>query len=173
MKSSWTERLKQPAVRFVAGFIAIVIVFNLFLAIAWVDENLIHPYTQFITAVSANILVAGGYDDLDWQGTIIRTGRFAVDIRRGCDGVVATILLIAACLAFPASWKQRLIGTGLGFLLIFLLNQVRIVVLFVLGDQGAMNLFEFVHTYVAQFAVIALTMVFWVYWAGRQKPVYS
>ncbi|HSR49776.1 MAG TPA: exosortase H [Acidobacteriota bacterium] len=169
----WKESLKQPAVRFVAGFVVVVLLFNLLLALTWVDDNLIHPYTQFITSVSANVLVLLGYDDLSWQGTVIRTGRFAVDIRRGCDGVVATILLIAACLAFPASWKQRLIGTSLGFVLIFALNQVRIVVLFALGDQGSMNLFEFVHTYVAQFAVIALTMVFWVYWAGRQKPVYS
>ena len=35
---------------------------------------------------------------------------FAVSIEAGCNGVEATIVLIAAMLAFPAPWKHMLVG---------------------------------------------------------------
>ena len=136
------------------------------------DKNVILPYTEFIAALSSGIL-----DLLDIpaeaQGTLIRHGRFAVDIRRGCDGVVATILLVSACLAYPLAWKDRVLGTLLGYALIFTANLIRIVILFVAGLKGSAQTFDFLHTYVSQFVVIALTMVFWIFWAGRQKTIHS
>ena len=83
-----------------------------------------------------------------------------MSIRRGCDGIVATILLVSACLAYPLSWKRRLSGVLLGYLLIFSLNLIRIVGLFVAGLKGSAQTFGIVHTYVSQFVVIALAMVF-------------
>ncbi len=166
------SRLDQPAVRFIAVFFVLVVGLNLLIGLAWVDRNVVLPYTEVITALSASALELAGYR-IHQQGTIMRSSSFAVDIRRGCDGVVATILLVSACLAYPAGWRQRLLGTALGYSLIFLLNLIRILVLFALGAQGAMDLFDFVHTYVAQFAVIALTMVFWISWASRQRPLYQ
>ena len=166
------SRLDQPAVRFIAVFFLLVIGLNFLIGLAWVDRNAVLPYTEGITALSASALELMGYQ-IDQQGTIMRSSNFAVDIRRGCDGVVATILLISACLAYPAAWRQRLLGTVMGYGLIFLLNLIRILVLFALGEGGAMDLFSFVHTYVAQFAVIALTMVFWISWAARQRPLYQ
>lgn len=70
-------------------------------------------------------------------------------------------------------WISRILGTLYGYLLIFSLNMVRIVGLFLLGASGSRALFDFFHVYVSQFAVIALTMVFWLYWAGRNRPVVS
>lgn len=94
-----------------------------------------------------------------------------MSIRRGCDGIVATILLVSACLAYPLSWKRRLSGVLLGYLLIFSLNLIRIVGLFVAGLKGSAQTFGIVHTYVSQFVVIALAMVFWIYWVGRERTV--
>lgn len=166
------SKLKQPAVRFVVVFFALALGFNLLISLNWVDENVIFPYTKLITNVSSKTLAVLGYEPVH-RDTFIHSAKFAVDIRRGCDGVVATILLVSACLAYPAGWKQRLFGTLAGYALISVLNLLRIVVLFGLGHHGRMEMFNFVHTYVAQFIVIAFTMVFWIYWAGRQRPLYQ
>ena len=96
-----------------------------------------------------------------------------MNIRRGCDGVVATILLVSACLAYPLAWKSRLSGVLWGYVLIFALNLVRIVGLFIAGLNGSEQTFGFLHTYVSQFIVIALTMVFWIYWVGRERTLQS
>ena len=92
-----------------------------------------------------------------------------MDIRKGCDGVVATLILISACLAYPLSWHQRFWGTVWGYLLIQVLNLIRIVGLFLLIQRGSHQIFDFFHTYVSQFIVIAAAMVFWIYWVGRQR----
>ena len=39
---------------------------------------------------------------------------FAVSIEAGCNGVEATIVLVAAILAFPAPWKRKLVGLAIG-----------------------------------------------------------
>ena len=126
------------------------------------------PYTESIAWLSGWVLDLLGFP-AQVQGTIIRQDHFAVDIRKGCDGIVASLLLVSACLAYPFTWKNRLLGTLWGYGLIFTLNLVRIVGLFIAGLKGSAQTFNFLHTYVSQFAVIALAMVFWVFWAGREK----
>jgi len=160
------------AARFVVVFFVLAATLTLLLQITWVDGNLVGPYVEAITAIAGVVLELLGRD-VEVTTTIIREQGFAVDIRRGCDGIVASILLISACLAFPMQWRSRIQGTLYGYLLIFALNMVRIVGLFLLGASGSRALFDFFHVYVSQFAVIALTMVFWLYWAGRNRPVVS
>jgi myo-inositol 2-dehydrogenase/D-chiro-inositol 1-dehydrogenase len=49
-------------------------------------------------------------------GKVIRStsNGFAVSIEAGCNGVEATIVLLAAILAFPAPWKNKLFGLIIG-----------------------------------------------------------
>lgn len=163
--------IQGATLRFVGLFFLFVLGFTLVFQSAWVDKKIILPYTSFIAAISSEIL---GFLDIpaQAQGTLIREDRFAVDIRRGCDGVVATILLVSACLAYPFSWKGRVLGTLWGYALIFTADLIRIVGLFIVGLKGSAQTFDFLHVYVSQFVVIALTMVFWIFWAGRQKTVH-
>ena len=72
---------------------------------------------------------------LPFDDTVISSGRilrdsvsgFAVSIEAGCNGVEASIVLVAGVLAFPANWRQRTAAITLGFLAIQLLNILRIV----------------------------------------------
>jgi exosortase H (IPTLxxWG-CTERM-specific) len=158
----------KQAIRFVFLFFVLVLGFNLLMELSWFQENLLVPYTEAIARVSGGLLRLFG-EVVQVSGTIIRSDAFAVDIRRGCDGVVATIILVSACLAFPLAWGLKASGVLLGYALIQVLNLIRIVGLFLLGAAGADQLFDFFHTYVSQFIVIALTMVFWIYWIGRER----
>ena len=60
------------------------------------------------------------------QTSLMTTG-IAMEIRRGCDGVEAWLLLVTAFLVFPDSWRRRLRAILYGTALIFTLNLVRIV----------------------------------------------
>lgn len=161
--------LNRTALRFVVVFFLLVLFFTFLARLAWVDERVIAPYVAWLAEVIAFFMAFLGIT-AEAQGTLIRNPAFVVDIRRGCDGVVATLILLSALAAYPARWRDRLWGFAAGFFLIFSLNLIRVVVLFWLGMHGS-SLFDLVHNYVSQFIVIALAMVFWLFWAGKQRPV--
>ena len=101
---------------------------------------------------------------------LIVTGEFSVRIVSACTGVFVFFILLAAVLAFPAGWGSRLRAIALGGLLIFVLNQVRIVSLIAIG-QSYPSLFEDAHHYVWQGVLVVVTAIYWYWWAGRSSPV--
>ena len=97
------------------------------------------------------------------------SSKASLEIVRGCDGAGATFLLMAAILAFKASWKQKMLGMGIGLLLMFVFNQFRIISLyFIVVYQYSW--FEIVHTYIAPTLVVVMVCVYfsgWIVWSGN------
>jgi exosortase H (IPTLxxWG-CTERM-specific) len=124
-----------------------------------VHTNIIIPFTEIIAHTSGWILQL--FDDqVSSQGIILQqidTG-FSVSIQSGCNGVEAILVLIAAMLAFPSPWKLKLYGIIGGFFAVEILNIIRIISLFYLG-QWNMDLFEWAHLYIWQ-ALIMLDVLF-------------
>jgi len=112
-----------------------------------VQVAVIQPFTGLLAQLSTALI-------LPFDSEVIANGRvlrdvstgFAVSIESGCNGVEASIVLIAGVLAFPANWRQKLFAIGLGFLFVQALNVVRIISLFYLG-QWHYPLFEWTHLY--------------------------
>lgn len=100
-----------------------------------VQEHVVVPFTGILAKISA-ALIAPFDETVIAYGKVLqfRDTGFAVSIEAGCNGVEATIVLIAAVVAFPGSWKARIIAICLGFLAIQSLNIVRIITLFYLGN---------------------------------------
>ncbi|MEQ8263386.1 exosortase H [Pseudohaliea sp.] len=99
-----------------------------------VQEHVVQPFTAALADISAAIIMP--FDDqVIASGRVIRhTGNyFAVSIEAGCNGVEAAIVLVAAVIAFPARWRQRLAAIAIGFLAIQAMNILRIISLFYLG----------------------------------------
>ena len=112
-----------------------------------VQEHVIVPFTTGLAKLSA-ALISPFDENVIAYGKILQfqyTG-FAVSIEAGCNGVEATIVLIAAVLAFPATWKQRLAAILLGFVAVQVMNIARIISLFYLGDWD-LDIFGWVHLY--------------------------
>ena len=99
------------------------------------------------------------------EGVVIRSldSPFAVAIAPGCDGIEAVIILIAAMVAFPAPWKQRLAGIGIGFIGIQALNVVRIISLFYLG-QWSRPAFDWFHLYLWQALIVLDALAIFLIW---------
>lgn len=164
-----SDSKRRNAIQFILVFFAMTVGLTLLIRIPLIDEKIILPYTEWLASLTGTLFSVLGLS-VKASGTFLTHEAFSVNIRKGCDGVVAAMILMSACVAFPSSWLHKVRGLIGGFLLIFVLNLIRILILFLLGVMGWNDAFDFVHTYVAQFAVIAGAMVFWIYWAGREQP---
>ena len=133
----------------------------------WGQNYFVTPWTTGLAHFCAQ-LVAIFDPSAIAAGKILRsaTNGFAVSIEAGCNGVEATLVLIAAILAFPSSLKQKLWGLGLGFIAVQGLNVVRIISLFYLG-QWSMTAFEWAHLYIWQALIMLDVLIVWLIWVRR------
>jgi exosortase H (IPTLxxWG-CTERM-specific) len=96
-------------------------------------------------------------------------GKFVVTIIEECTGLYEALLLSAALLAFPTTWRKALLGFAIGFPLIYAMNIVRICVLLAIGRYSG-DYFEFFHLYfwqVTMVLMVATTWLVWVKWVVR------
>ena len=135
-----------------------------------VQQHVILPFTSGLAWISVNIIEL--FDSgVASAGKVIRDleSGFAVSIEPGCNGVEALIILFAAIFAFPAPFKNKLIGFAIGFVAIQALNLVRIISLFYLG-QWSMVWFEWFHLYLWQAMIILDALVVWLIWLRTLPP---
>lgn len=153
-----------PILRFV-GLTAVALV-----ALFWllhqraVAVAVVAPYTEFVAACSRLLLRAVGVDARG-AGTLISSTEFSVSIRNVCNGLEVTVIFFATVLGFPASWKHKLLGLLMGYPAVFVINLVRIMVLFLVGMR-APQAFEATHYYYAQAFVILATVAVWLLWVS-------
>jgi exosortase H (IPTLxxWG-CTERM-specific) len=122
------------------------------------------PFTRFIAALSAWIIQLFDAGVASYGNVLLDpTSGFSVSIEAGCNGVEASLVLIAAMLAFPAGWLARLIGISIGFLAIQGMNLLRIISLFYLG-QWSQLIFEWAHLYLWQSLIILDVLVVFLIW---------
>jgi exosortase H (IPTLxxWG-CTERM-specific) len=100
------------------------------------------------------------------SGTSIMSPRFSVDVVQGCDSIYPTAMLWAALLAYPSTWKSKLIGMVGGAIVLFVINIIRIVTMFYIG-VFVPSLFDMVHVYAWQALFILLTLAVWLFWAAK------
>lgn len=129
-----------------------------------VQQGLVIPFTEGVAGVSG-WLVSLFDSGVLAQGIIIRDleSGFAVAIQSGCNGVEASIVLIAALLAFPASWKHKLIGILSGVFTVQALNLLRIISLFYIG-QWDKEWFDWAHLYLWQALIMLDVMIVFLVW---------
>jgi exosortase H (IPTLxxWG-CTERM-specific) len=130
----------------------------------WAQQYFVVPWTNTLAALSAR-LVTFFDPGVSATGKVLQstTNGFSVSIESGCNGVEATIVLVAAILAFPAPWKHRLLGLLAGIVAVQGLNIVRVISLFYLG-QWNLEAFEWAHLYVWQALIMLDVLIIWLLW---------
>jgi len=103
---------------------------------------------------------------LQVRGTNLASGNFAVDVSPACSGAVPTMIYLSAVFAYPATWRSKCIGAGIGMGIIHGVNLIRVISLFLIG-LFAHQYFHDTHVYVAQALVVAIAVATWLFWAGR------
>ena len=158
-------RRHRREIRFLALFLLLLGGGFALVSLRSVNDHAIEPFTAGIARASGAALdLLGQHTSL--AGTVIRSPRFAVNIRNGCNGVETMLIFLAAVLAYPARWRARLAGLALGIAAIQAVNLVRVVALFLTGVYIP-RLFDTPHTVVWQTLVILFGVLLWIYWASR------
>ena len=103
------------------------------------------------------------------QGTLIAASGGGINVINGCEGVEEMFLLAAAILIAPLRLRDKLYGLVVGSLLIFALNQIRLVGLFY-ALRYDKSLFSLLHGTVAPVLLIAFTLLFFALWLARHIP---
>jgi exosortase H (IPTLxxWG-CTERM-specific) len=162
------EARLRPEVRFLLTFG--IVLAGTFALLAWkpVNDGLVEPFTGVVAQASGAVLRMLG-QDISRNGTVLHSPRFGVNIRNGCNGVEAMVILLAAIIAFPASWRARLAGLAVGGVAIQAVNLLRVVALFLTGAYLP-RFFDAAHTVVWQSLVILSAVLIWILWARRVAP---
>jgi exosortase H (IPTLxxWG-CTERM-specific) len=128
------------------------------------------PWTDALARISAGLVTIFDPHVVAF-GKVLQSTRngFAISIEAGCNGIEAAMVLIAAMLAFPAPWRHRAIGILAGLAAVQVLNTVRVVSLFYLG-QWNFRAFEWAHFYVWQALIMLDVLIVWLLWIRMLPP---
>lgn len=99
------------------------------------------------------------------HGSSLSVGGAGIEIVSECSPHMAFLIFAAVILAFPSTWRQRLVGLALGAIVIHLFNTVRIVTLiWVLSARR--EWFDFIHVYLWQTGTILIVFATFAMWLG-------
>ena len=119
-------------------------------------------YTNMIVYFSALLIEPFGIVE-GVKGSIINLKGLSLDVRFGCNGLEAFLIYTVAILSFPATLGRKAIGVFAGFLVLQILNVLRIAGLGLSGIY-LKDYFHYIHIYVAQGMMIAVALVLFLVW---------
>lgn len=131
------------------------------------QADVLTGWTVLLTKISAAALNILGFS-VKWDARTLSTtaGSFTVLVGNGCNGAWAHLIFLASVLAYPATWKEKLLGLAVGQPVLVVLNVVRVVSLFLIGVY-APTIFRAAHVYVWQFLIIGFAMLMLFIWADQ------
>ncbi|MGO9445892.1 MAG: exosortase/archaeosortase family protein [Thiobacillaceae bacterium] len=92
-----------------------------------------------------------------------------LNILNGCEGMETLFLLVAAFVAYPVTWRKRWLGIGLGFLLVYALNQARLLLLWHTFLTNR-ELFGALHGTVLPLLMVACCFIYYLVFLSRHDP---
>jgi exosortase H (IPTLxxWG-CTERM-specific) len=161
---SGKPRSSRPVRRFLSVFLVTLLVLFVFELTPAGQRYLVIPVTSTIAKASVD-LIRTVDDNARASGKVIwnPSNGFGIAIEAGCNGVEASILLIAAILAFPSTWGQKLSGVLFGLVTVHVLNMARIISLFYIG-QWDRTLFVWAHLYIWQALIMLDVLIVFLLW---------
>lgn len=157
----WQE--KSPVFKFIAGFLACILVFYALYYSSWFEANLKAPILAVQAAAGGALLNLFGHS-VSVANEVISGSGATVKIAGGCDGLEATALFLAAILVFPLPFKFKWPGLLGGFIVLSLLNVIRIAGLY-LTQKYWPEAFDFMHIQGGLYLYSIITILLMLIWA--------
>jgi len=142
-------------------------VFNVLFYIWLAKTPSFESYLHFNAEICARLLGWLG-EQATAEGTTIRSPRFPLEIRHGCDAIQPSAFFVFAMLATPAPpvLVAKIPAILAGTAVLLLLNLVRILTLYYTGVHYR-ALFDTMHIDVWQALFVFFPLFLWVMWARR------
>ena len=162
-------RIAVPGTHFPLLFVALALLliggYHVLPAV-WVEQGIVRYFAVIPGAAILDWLTPGVV--VTSSHTRILSGIAQLNVLSGCEGTEALLILYAALLAARQPLRATLTAILLGTLLVFLLNQLRIIALFFIAAHDRAY-FEPVHGFAAPIAIllgICLFFLLWLQWVG-------
>jgi exosortase family protein XrtM len=143
-----------------------ILLYVIYMVVAFilVDYQPVHDYLRLDEFYTAGV-VSLSQDLIEFlgipvraEGALLHLNSAIMEVKFGCNGLEAILLLCAAILAYPGSWKARIIGILMGSLFLQFFNLIRIAILaWVLEEHP--SIFPIMHEYITQSIMIAIAFV--------------
>jgi exosortase/archaeosortase family protein len=161
----------QAVLRFVAQFVALVVLFYVVTDAPWYEDGLLPVVMTQQAAASAWILQ---WLDVAVQtdGVHLRGDGLALEIAEGCDAFESMALHASACLAYSAPWLHKARAIVVGGVILFVVNILRIAALFAVG-LWANDWFHVAHTEIMPGVIILVAFLLFFDWVRRQEDFYA
>ncbi len=123
----------------------------------WIERLVIHQAT--VKPATALIQIVTPDANARPVAASIKAPGGGLNILNGCESTEVMFLLVAAFAAVRLGWRQKLVGLALGLILVFALNQARILALFY-AYRNERTLFDLLHTSVLPAVLIAAVALY-------------
>jgi exosortase/archaeosortase family protein len=160
----WASR--SPVLRFGTGFSALMALYYAVALTPGFDRVLFYCLAWNARASNAVLNLLG--QETYASDLTIRSARFAINVRRGCDAFEPAWFFCAAVVSFPAPFRRKLAGILAGCTLIFATNIVRISSLYLIGLNWP-RFFGPAHLEIWPIALILLAVFLWISWIGYSR----
>jgi exosortase/archaeosortase family protein len=173
-KSTQVEKsssfFNSPILRYVGGFVGLLIVFYVVYSSNFFDQYFLQPIVSTQTTISSVVLNLFGQENKA-DGITLTGSNNSLNVSKGCDGMEVSALYLIGILLMPFTWQSKGVGLFWGFLVLYLLNLLRIIGLFVTQIYMP-SAFDFLHLHggFALFTVVAIFMwMIWANWAIKKE----
>jgi exosortase family protein XrtF len=176
----------KPTILFLVKFFGIYLILSMLYGvfIKSYDEQTptqLDPITRFITYNSARLTSVLGYetsviedDHLNYNSkeeqtfdSLYLSGKYAVSVEEGCNGVNIMILFLAFVVAFGGSFSKMLVFLPIGVFLIHLANLGRLLLLILLNVELNGRGFHFFHKYFFTASIYVAVLLIWYIWVSK------
>jgi exosortase/archaeosortase family protein len=156
------HRLKvTTAQRFGIRFVVILILMSVLSWVVVLPNRLGLLQRAIATTGAALARLFGSTNSVNGDQIIVQP--LSIDISFECTGVYVLLILFTFLLAYPASWRARILGAAIGTVALTLLNVLRISFL-VRAAELQPALFEYLHEYVWQGIFLVLVITYAMTW---------
>jgi len=169
----WQEY--RPEIKFVLIFvIGLIIAFKLIYN-DFVAKNIIEPITVAETWVASKVLNVVGFPNKQ-VGAFLSGAEgnyFRMEVKNNCNGVYESIVFLMAFIAIQLPWRRKLGWMSLGLLLFHIINEMRLVSLFIIGTKYSNKTFVFFHETFWNYALVIFTLGIFIFCAHQvsKSPV--
>ncbi len=165
-------KTKSPVIVFLLSFIGVIVLFYLFYASDAYANYVRDPLLAVQSSIAGFFINLLGYTPAIEGNRLMDPGGFSMSIAKGCDGIEATMLFLAAILVFPLSFRLKWPGLLIGLGILFVVNIIRLIVLYLVGVNMSEAAFEFMHLHggLILFTIISISIwLLWIDWAFRKQ----
>lgn len=147
-------------------FVMTLMIFAVAVYFLYRDEvlsGLLAPLTT-LTVDTTYLLLNGLRVEASREASVIfHPDGFAYEIYYRCTGILPVATYAVAVVAYPAFWRQKLLGLVVGVPLLFALNLTRLVHLFIIGVNTP-EIFDFAHAYIWRGFMVLGVLGSWLVW---------